>query len=171
MKKTVKKIAKVVITIAVIVFLVLFEIWFMSDHGQVKEGTYYAVNSASYPEAYIVVQDGFVQFFNIDLNEMYKQQIVNRYITYMEGHKERKLTEKEKKQIENAIDLNERFCDSKFAINKEDAEFFYDDLTGIGNYNFGFVTNGDALSYEYNSRKKTITLTREEAEQIVFERG
>ena len=56
-----------------------------SDHSRVADGRYQIQNNAAYPDAYILVEDGQAQFFHIDLNELYKDSIVEKYLYSREG--------------------------------------------------------------------------------------
>ena len=120
-----------------------------------------------YPDAYIEVKDGKAQIFNIDLNDLYKDGIVERYIEYL--GQEREIKSSEKKEIENAIDLNKQFCDVSFVLDYEGPGNFVDS-NGICIYNFGFITEIDCFAYEYDWKNKSITLVRPEAGRIVFKK-
>lgn len=141
-----------------------------SDHTKVADGTYQIQNNATYPDAYIVVEDGEAQFFNIDLNELYKDDIVEKYIMYLKNYKNQSVTSADEEQIKNSIDLNERFCKTKFALDYSEENYNFVDDRGIGNYNFGTITDISYLSYEYDWKNQSITLNREDAELIKFKR-
>lgn len=167
MKKKVRIIA-IILAVGVMTFA---GFWFFGNHTEVKAGIYRIQNNTTYPEAYILVEDGKAQFFNIDLNALYKNCVVERYITYLEEYKEQKLSVSDKTQIEESIDLNAQFCESKFILDYSKENYnFVDNSTGLCNYNFGKITDTDYLSYNYDWKKGSITLTRDEAESIVFER-
>jgi len=161
---------KVIVIIAIVLVVVLgvVGIYYFSDHTEVAEGIYKVQEYEKYPDAYIEVKDGKAQFFNIDLNALYKENIVKCYIESIE--RERKITSSEKKEIENSIDLNKQFCDVSFVLDYklENANSINSD--GIGMYNFGFVTEMDYLAYEYDWKNKSITLVRPEAGRIVFKK-
>lgn len=167
MKKKVRIIA-IILAVGVLAFA---GFWFFGNHTEVKAGIYRIQNNTTYPEAYILVEDGKAQFFNIDLNALYKNCVVERYITYLEEYKQQKLSVSDKTQIEESIDLNAQFCESMFILDYSKENYnFVDNSTGLCNYNFGKITDTDYLSYNYDWKKGSITLTRDEAESIVFER-
>ena len=159
---------KVIVIIAIVlVVLGVVGIYYFSGHAEVAEGIYKVQEYEKYPEAYIEVKDGKAQFFNIDLNALYKENIVKCYIESIE--RERKITSSEKKEIENSIDLNKQFCDVSFVLDYNSPGNFVNS-DGIGEYNFGFVTEIDYLAYEYDWKAKNITLVRGEAGRIVFKK-
>lgn len=107
-------IKKAVLGTVILIFLTVISfgaVRLFSDHSKVADGKYQIQNNETYPNAYILVEDGQAQFFNIDLNE-----------------------------------------------------------SGKGLYNFGNITEIDYLSYEYDGKKHSITLNREEAGLIEFKR-
>lgn len=166
-----KKVVGVLCVFVIIAIVTCTGIWLFGDHSQVKEGIYRSQNSSKYPNAYIVVEDGTAQFYNIDLNEMYKAEIVENYIDYLVNYKEHVLSSSDKKEIKEAIDLNGQFCQKKIILNYEkENSNYYDETLDIYNYNFGYVTDVDYLAYDYDWKKDTITLTRDDDENIVFVR-
>ncbi len=161
----------IVISATVILALAALGAWLFSDHSEIKDGIYKIQNNTTYPDAYIAVKDGKAQFFNIDLNALYKDSIVEDYFRYMEGYKKQKLSDSDKEQIKQSIDLNKQFCDSEFVLDYSEENYnLFDTETGIGLYNFGMITDISYLSYEYDWKKRTITLNRQETELIVFKR-
>ncbi len=155
----------------IIAIVTCIGIWLFGDHSQVKEGIYRSQNSSKYPNAYIVVEDGTAQFYNIDLNEMYKAEIVEHYINYLEGYKEQVLSNSDKASIKEEIDLNAQFCQSKFVLDYSKEKInYYDEEAKVYHYNFGDITDVDYLSYDYDWEKNTITLTRDTNNEIIFER-
>ena len=160
---------KVIVIIAIVLVAILgaVGIYYFSDHTEVAEGVYKVEGYEKYPDAYIVIKDGTAQIFNIDLNDLYKDGIVERYIEYL--GQEREITSSERKKIENSIDLNQQFCDVSVDLDYNSPGNFVNS-DGIGEYNFGFVTEIDYFAYEYDWKTKTITLVRPEAGRIVFKR-
>jgi len=158
---------KVIVIIAIVLVAVLgaVGIYYFSGHAEVAEGIYKVEGYERYPDAYIEVKDGTAQFFNIDLNALYKDEIVERYIKSLN----RDITVSERKEIENSIDLNKQFCDVSFVLDYNSPGNFVNS-DGIGEYNFGFVTEIDYLAYEYDWKAKNITLVRGEAGRIVFKK-
>ena len=159
----------VIIAIVLVAILGAVGIYYFSDHTEVAEGVYKVEGYEKYPDAYIEVKDGTAQFFNIDLNALYKENIVKCYIESIE--REREITVSEKKEIENSIDLNQQFCDASFVLDYKPENANSINSDGIGMYNFGFITKMDYLAYEYDWKTKTITLVRPEAGRIVFKKN
>ena len=54
----------IILMIPVILFLCF------GNNPKLKEGTYKIQDNKTYPDAYIVVQDNSIQFYNIDLNKL-----------------------------------------------------------------------------------------------------
>lgn len=162
---------KIVIIVVLIVFIALTvgAIRLFSDHTEVAEGTYEIKNNTKYPKAYLVVKDGKAQFFNIDLNALYKDGIVTYYIEFLKT-KNSQFSSEDEKEVRNSIDLNKMFCESEFSLNYEQDKGNFIDEEGIAHYNFGWVTEVSYLSYEYNWKKKTITLDQIGSPYVVFKR-
>lgn len=166
-------IKKLVIGAVVLIFIIAISfgaIRLFSDHSKVADGKYQIQNNAVYPDAYILVEDGQAQFFHIDLNELYKESIVEDYLNYLKNYKKQKLTASEEKQVRDAIDLNEQFCETKFVLDYSKENYNICDEEGYYHYNFGFITEISYLSYEYDWKKRSITLDREETGPIEFKR-
>lgn len=166
-----KKTVKVTVIISLLAVVILMGMRFWDKRAEVKEGTYYIQNNTVYPEAYIVVKEGKAQLFNIDLNELYKDEIVERYISYLENYKEQNVLNSEKMRIKETINLNAKFCESEFVLDYSEENYnLFDTYAGIGHYNFGKITDIDYLGYDYDWKKGSITLIRDEARPIVFKR-
>lgn len=165
-----KKIIKLAVIIMVVIIFGVAGVYFFSDHTEVADGKYWIQDNQTYPDAYIEIKDGKAQFFNIDLNALYKENIAEDYILYLKNYKKQVLSSAEEDKIKNAIDLNAQFCDSSFTLDYSNDNDNYVDESGLGQYNFGYVTDISFLSYEYNWKNRTITLTREEAGRIQFKR-
>lgn len=159
------KIAVVVILFAMVCVGV---VWLYTNRTKVANGKYEIQNNSTYPDAYIIVEDGEAQFFNIDLNAMYKDDIVEDAIAY-EKYKKKKLSSYDEQNIEDSIDLNRQFCDNKVALDYslENCNS-YDDDSGIGHYNFGWITDMSYLYYEYDWKNGSIKLSQGDTQPVVF---
>lgn len=166
-------IKKFVIAAVVLIFLTVISfgaVRLFSDHSKIADGRYQIQNNVVYPDAYILVEDGQAQFFHIDLNELYKESIVEDYLNYQKNYKKQKLTASEEKQVRDEIDLNAQFCETKFVLDYSKENYNICDEEGLYHYNFGFITEISYLSYEYDWKKRSITLDREETGPIEFKR-
>lgn len=166
-------IKKFVIAAVVLIFLTVISfgaVRLFSDHSKIADGKYQIQNNVVYPDAYILVEDGQAQFFHIDLNELYKESIVEDYLDYLKNYKKKILTASDEKQVRDAIDLNAQFCETKFVLDYSEENYNFCDEEGLYHYNFGFITEISYLSYEYDWKKRSITLDREETGPIEFKR-
>ena len=167
MKKIIKRIVIIVVVLIAFIALTAGAIKLFSDHTEVAEGTYKVQNNTHYPDAYLVVNDGKAQFFNIDLNALYKDDIATYYIDYLKTNNPQ-LSGEEEKEVRDAIDLNKMFCESEFPLDYDPEKSNFIDEEGIAHYNFGWVTEMSYLSYEYDWKKETITLDR--GPRVIFKR-
>lgn len=157
---------KIILVVVLIAIISFGGIWIFSDHSKVKDGTYEIQNNTTYPDAYIVVDNGEAQFVNIDLNALYKDTIVEDYLSYLKNYKNQKLSSLDEEKIKDSIDLNAQFCETKFVLDYSRESDFVDE--GIGHYSFGAITDISYLSYQYDWKKGSITLDRPEAGLIEF---
>lgn len=104
-----KKKIKIIAAVAAIAVISFWGIWYFSDHSKVKDGTYKIQNNTAYPDAYIVIDNGEAQFFNIDLNALYKDTIAEDYLAYLKHYKKQKLSSYDEEKVKDSIDLNARF--------------------------------------------------------------
>lgn len=162
---------KKIIIVSVIAIVLLGIVGYIAfkDDTKPKEGIYKVENFESYPEAYIEIKEGRAQFFNIDLNALYKDKIVERYINYLTNMKEQKITEDDRKEIEASIDLNKMFCEASVLLDYDKVNMRDDEKRYLYYYTFGTITDVDHMSYSYNTKEKSITLV-DETNAIVFKK-
>jgi predicted CopG family antitoxin len=117
-----------------------------------ETGCYYVVDNEKYPDAYIKIKKEKAVFSDIDLNEIFRKEIAEDYIESLENQNG-KLSEEEKEDIINSIDLNKQFCE-EFQLDFESFSL----QTGINTYDyrFGCVAPYRYLGYTYNKKEKTI---------------
>lgn len=114
-----------------------------------------------------MIDNGEAQFFNIDLNALYKDTIVEDYLAYLKYYKKQKLSSYDEEKVKDSVDLNAQFCERKFVLDYRESDLFDED-EGIGYYSFGGIIDISHLSYLYDWRKQSITLNRPEAGLIEF---
>lgn len=115
-----------------------------------------------------MIDNGEAQFFNIDLNALYKDTIVEDYLAHLKYYKKQKLSSYDEEKVKDSIDLNAQFCERKFVLNYRESDVLDE---GIGYYSFGGITDISHLSYLYDWRKQSITLNRPEAGLIKFSKS
>ena len=162
-----KKIA--IISVIAVALLGAAGYFVFKDDAKPKDGIYKVENLEAYPDAYIEIKEGRAQFFNIDLNALYKDRIVERYINYLTNMKEQKITKDDRKEIEASIDLNKMFCDESVLLDYDKVIMRDDEKRYLYYYTFGAITDVDQMSYSYNTKEKSITLV-DETNGIVFKK-
>ena len=166
-----KKYINIAMVVILIVMVGVAVVWLYVNRTKVADGKYKIQDNSTYPNAYIIVKNGEAQFFNIDLNAMYKDSIVEDAIRYEKYYKKKKLSRRDEQNIRDSIDLNKQFCNKRVILNYSSENYnSYDDDSGIGHYNFGMITPTDYLSYEYDWKNGSIKLDREDAELMEFRR-
>ena len=53
-----------------------------------------------------MIDNGEAQFFNIDLNALYKDTIVEDYLAYLKYYKKQKLSSYDEEKVKDSVDLN-----------------------------------------------------------------
>ena len=140
----------VIVLIILVVPMILFLCF--RDNSELKEGIYKVQESKEYPNAYILVENDSIQFFNIDLNALYKEEMVERYIFYQESEYG-KLSDEEKNEIKASIDLNKLLCDQSYKINYETQ--IKDGWNEYSNM-FCKINSINSFGYLYNASLETI---------------
>lgn len=164
------KIIAAIIVAAALILVGMTGYYLFRDTSKPGDGVYKVVDCEEYPDAYIKIESGKAQFFNIDLNARYKKDVVSRYITYLERYKKQKLTKEIKREISDAVDVNKMFCDTPFKLDYSEENYNSRDEEErhLYHYNFGFIVERYYLSYMYDSGEKTITLNQSEMIPITF---
>ncbi|MBD5088305.1 MAG: hypothetical protein HDT30_05760 [Clostridiales bacterium] len=159
----------IIVAVGIVLLLGLVYMIFR-ESPEVKNGIYKIENNEEYSEAYIEVKDGYAQFFNIDLNAIYKEKISERYIIYLTRQKQQNLSETEMQEIREAIDLNTMFCDKPFPITNSDVSMQDDEESYLYYYSFGCVVGNEYFLYTYNAKEKNIILSTDTMGEIIFSR-
>lgn len=158
-----KKTAKISIGIigAIIILAVIIAISGIGG-GKIADGTYRVTNCEAYPDAYIVVEGNKVQFYNIDLNALYRDKQRKEFEGWMERGVGANMTEE---QIERVSDLNALFVSNAWEIdydlvdNNKQGTFTYVHFCIVKDARFGLVLQYDALH-------KTIQLNDADPEKV-----
>ena len=103
MKKGIKIGIGIIFAVALLIVVI-----FITQVGgaEISEGTYKIKDCPEYPDAYLVVEDGKLQFFNIDFNEIYQETQLENYKVMEERGV---VVPLEKGQLEQVSDLNQMF--------------------------------------------------------------
>ncbi|MCI8408898.1 MAG: hypothetical protein HFJ09_06460 [Lachnospiraceae bacterium] len=164
-----KKKRNIIILLLCCIVVVLPVIWlvFFSYDSTVADGRYYVQNSKEYPDAYIEVKDGKAQFFQVDLNFYYKEWVVDNYTAYENLHNG-EMTEEEKKELSESVDLNALFCEKETEIDKS---VFLEVEKDVYAYSFGRISPVNYMGFLYDARKIKITIQLEEQVALEFKKG
>lgn len=164
MKKTLK--AGIVLVVAMALLVGVFLISCRGD-GTIADGIYRVTNSEAYPDAYIVVRDNEIQFYNIDLNALYQEYQRWNYAEWEKRGVGAKLTEE---QIEEFSDLNELYVsnawmiDYKLTVTSKEGTFTNAYFCKVSDTPFGLIL-------QYDSLHRTIQINNPEPQNIlVFKR-
>ena len=156
---------KVLLTLIILMIPVILFLCFRNN-PKLKEGTYKIQDNKTYPDAYIVVQDNSIQFYNIDLNDLFKEEMVTRYI-YFQETEYGALTDKEKEEVEASIDLNKLVCDQPYSLNYETS--IRDEWNEYSNM-FCKINSVNSFGYLYNTTAKTLSFGGGASSEIKFKR-
>ena len=160
---------KILFIIAIIVLITIPTVIFFTlkiNAKRMASGTYYAVNCEEYPDAYVVVKGETIQFYNIDLNAIYREDQLNS--VYMKQNNENLsfntgLTDEELLELS---DLNNMFVNNPYK---------YDFKDGWKEGTFVYLLRCDGyerlfgLYLLYDSWNKTITINNYQL-QITFKK-
>lgn len=163
-----KKKRNIIILLLCCIVIVLPVVWmvFFSYDSTVSDGRYYVQNSKEYPNAYIEVKDGKAQFFQVDLNFYYKDLVVENYINYENIHNG-EMTEEEKKELSESVDLNAMFSEKEVEI---EYNLLVEVEKGVYSCSFGKISPVNRLAFLYDARKKKITINLEK-ETLEFKKN
>jgi len=160
MKKGIK-----ILIISIIVIGLLSAAIFISQSGgsEISEGTYYIENCEAYPDAYITVNNNEIQFHNIDLNALYREEQLENYNRLVEQGTIAKLSDS---VLDQVSDLNYLFVSNAWQIN-------YDEIVMDKNGTFTYVyfcmvpDTYFGKVIQYDSLRKTIQLNDEDVNKIL----
>lgn len=162
-----KKIIKFSI-IGIVLIAILLAVIAISRIGgaEIAEGTYKITDYEAYPDAYIVVEENRVQFYNIDLNAIYREYQMDTYLNAKEQGLDIGMS---KEELEPLSDLNEMFVENAFEL---DYEWQADD-NKVGTFSYVYFCKGEGnlfgLVLEYNSLHKTLQINSP-VQTLVFEK-
>lgn len=162
-----KKITKTAIVLIVVVLLTVVAVVMIgTGGGHMADGTYRVTNCEAYPDAYIVVKRNGknIQFYNIDLNDIYRESDLERYYKLVEREL---MPEIQDEELDKISDLNAMFVSYSWTLD--------DDLFKKGTFTYGaFCMVPDSLfglTIEYNSLHKTIQIMNQDPEkQFIFKK-
>lgn len=147
---------------AAIVFLIIIIVFGNITSGQIAEGTYRVRNCSEFPDAYFVVKDNEIQFYNIDLNKLYREEQLKDFKGWIEHGIGVNMTEE---QIEKASDLNEMFVTNPWKIdydieNNKQGTFSYIYFCIVKDTRFGLIL-------QYDSLHKTLQLNNADPQKVL----
>jgi hypothetical protein len=152
------------IAVCAVALLAVAIIFLKAGGSEISEGTYYVADCSDYPDAYIVVDENLVQFYNIDLNEIYLSAQMETYEKMVESGVEFNFTD----GVEEAANLNGMFVTKPYLINYDEAD---DNKTGTFTYAYFCMgeENAFGLVLEYDAFHKTIKINSP-VRELVFEK-
>lgn len=155
-----------IIGIVVIALLLVLFFLITKDNSKLEDGIYRVQNNSQYPDAYIKVYGGSIQFCNINLDALYKNEMVIRYI-YFQENVYGPLTDGEKKKINDSISLNAVLCYQSHELNynmqiKESKDEYSNMFCKINSVN--------SFGYLYNTSTKTIVIGYGTQNELSFEK-
>lgn len=155
------------IALALVILIIIIAVGNISS-GKIAEGTYRIRNCSEFPDAYIVVKGNKVQFYDIDLNKLYREKELESFKGWVEHGVGVEMTEK---QIEKASDLNELFVTHPWEI---DYDIVGDNKDGTFTYIYFCIVKDTpfGLVLQYDSLHKTIQLNNSDPQKIfVFKKA
>lgn len=159
-----KKVIKISVISILAIVLMMVVVWVTLIGGQeITNGKYEIEGCKEYPDAYIEVNDGKIQFYNIDLNEIYQEYQTNAVKKIMGNNSSIKISDEE---MEELSDLNRKFVSNPYTIE-------YDEDQKAGTFTYTHFCMSDqglfGLVLRYDSLHKTIEI-KSPVRDIVFKK-
>ena len=160
MKKTVAVVGIVVAAIALLAGVTMLS---YIGGEEITEGTYKIRNYPDYPEAYIEVKGNEIQFHNIDLNAIYRDDQVADYHKMVEMNSDFAVAEEE---FDIVSDLNWLLVDNPYKL-----EYDGDAMQGTFEYVYFCTYKGTPFGVViiYDSFHKTLMINNY-TQKILFEK-
>lgn len=161
-----KKILKYgLIAVGAIALLIIVLFFTKVGGAKIAEGTYKVKDSRISSEAYIQVDGNKIQFYNIDLNQIYREAQLKDYSAMVAHGVGNELSEE---QLDKLSDLNGLFVSNAYEIDYDKQE---DSKTGTFTYVYFCYTSDYpfGLVLEYNALHKTLQINSP-VKKIVFEK-
>ncbi|MCR5743750.1 MAG: hypothetical protein K6F92_08565 [Lachnospiraceae bacterium] len=148
---------KIILPVVIVLMLVIVvcAYYYYKNSDVIADGTYKIVDNDDYPDAYIEAKGGNIVFRNIDLNEIYKDKLINELNTLIDRGMIDDMSEEEKNRLS---DLNGIFVDDFYEI-----DYSYGTKTGTFTYNYACYAEigiGRGFSINYDAQAKSITVMR-----------
>ena len=149
---------KILIAVGIIVLIALpiaVDFLLKIYSNGMANGIYYAVDCEEYPDAYVVVKGETIQFYNIDLNAIYRQEELD---DLYKAHNNEKLSFKidvTEEELLEMSDLNNKFVNNPY---KYDPEKGWKDGTFVFLYRCMDDRDWFGLHLLYDSWNRTVTI-------------
>lgn len=150
-----EKIVKIafVIVAAVVLLISVIKFTYIGD-GKITPGVYKVKDFDRYPDACIEVRDDEIQFYNIDLNAIYQDEMLKNYYDLIEKKPEFALSDEDVKKYS---DLNTLMVMNPYPVDFEMQD--EDDKTGTFTYFYNFYTKLIfGFGMYYDSLHKTLQI-------------
>ncbi|MGN0374023.1 MAG: hypothetical protein ACI4EN_00865 [Butyrivibrio sp.] len=131
-----------------------------------SDGTYYVTDCEEFPEAYIVVKNGTLQFYNIDLNKIYREEQFNSIYDMQSNENLQFDTGYNREELWEMSDLNKMYVDNFYTYDEDRIS-----KDGTFSYIYNCKTTGNlfGLFLKYDSWNKTIKINNYQM-QILFKK-
>lgn len=133
---------------------------------KMTDGRYYAVDCEEFPEAYVIVKGNTIQFYNIDLNSVYREEQLDSVYKKQDNENMNFNTGLSDEKLFELSDLNDMFVNNKY-------EYDIDNGWKKGTFTYLFrcmgYGNWFGLSLSYDAWNRTITINNYQL-QITFKR-
>lgn len=163
-----KKSIKYIILVSVLTVVGIISYLFLLNSNGLAEGKYYIKNNMEFPDAYVLVNDNTIQFFNIDFNSMFREQQLSSILIAQE---ERGVlnTGLSRQELENLSDINHLVVDQAY-----DFSALNPMKQGTNEYSYFLACEGNlfGLWINYNTWDKIIKIPGKTPtdQEIVFEK-
>ena len=145
---------KGVITVIVFLVIIVSVVLFVRKDNDIKEGKYYAVDCVENPNGYIEVINGKIYVYNVDLNEIYQEELFKKYNT-IKKHYSLGFAGYTNEQLMYYSDFNSFFSNEGYSLSETK-------VMDLGNNKYSYLCELEEyvfkITFIYDSKNKTIEI-------------